>query len=216
MGSGFSGNAYTAHGRLREPEIAAWVAATHGILPSSALFHAVVEKRHLATPDGIGVYARRPRPAVRDQDDEQVVAQHPALLSASGVVAAARARRRAHAGRVGGARRLRPRRRRAAMRVGRARRGRDREARASRDGADRRAAPAHDRWPAAHVERLPAAAPIRASRSAPSPSPTDPRAPSPRRRVALRAVTSRERARRRSVDASSTHIVDSSQRIDYS
>ena len=57
MGSGFSGNAYTAHGRLREPEIAAWVAATHGILPSSALFHAVVEKRHLATPDGIGVYA---------------------------------------------------------------------------------------------------------------------------------------------------------------
>ena len=37
------------------PEIAAWVAATHGILPSSALFHAVVEKRHLATPDGIVV-----------------------------------------------------------------------------------------------------------------------------------------------------------------
>jgi hypothetical protein len=57
MGSGFSGNAYTAHGRLREPEIAAWVAATHGILPSSALFHAVVERRHLATPDGIAVDA---------------------------------------------------------------------------------------------------------------------------------------------------------------
>ncbi|KQP70317.1 recombinase [Microbacterium sp. Leaf288] len=55
LGSGFSGNAYTAHGRAREPEIAAWVAATHGIQPSSALFHAVVEKRHLATPDGIGV-----------------------------------------------------------------------------------------------------------------------------------------------------------------
>ena len=55
MGSGFSGNAYTAHGRLREPEIAAWVAATHGIQPSSALFHAVIEKRHLATPDGIGL-----------------------------------------------------------------------------------------------------------------------------------------------------------------
>ena len=54
-GSRFSGNAYTDHGRRREPEIAAWVAATHGILPSSALFHAVVEKRHLATPDGIGV-----------------------------------------------------------------------------------------------------------------------------------------------------------------
>lgn len=57
MGSGFSGNAYTAHGRLREPEIARWVAATHGIQPSSALFHAVVEKRHLATPDGVVVDA---------------------------------------------------------------------------------------------------------------------------------------------------------------
>ncbi|KAA9107664.1 YqaJ viral recombinase family protein [Microbacterium rhizomatis] len=57
MGSGFSGNAYTDHGRRREPEIASWVAATHGILPSSALFHAVVEKRHLATPDGIVVDA---------------------------------------------------------------------------------------------------------------------------------------------------------------
>lgn len=58
MGSGFSGNAYTAHGRLREPEIARWVAATHGILPSSALFHAEVEKRHLATPDGVMVDAQ--------------------------------------------------------------------------------------------------------------------------------------------------------------
>lgn len=56
-GPGFSGNAYTDHGRRREPEIAAWVAATHGIQPSSALFHAVVEKRHLATPDGIAVDA---------------------------------------------------------------------------------------------------------------------------------------------------------------
>ena len=55
MGSGFSGNAYTAHGRVREPAIAGWVAATHGILPSRALFHAVVEKRHLATPDGVVV-----------------------------------------------------------------------------------------------------------------------------------------------------------------
>jgi hypothetical protein len=53
VGSRFSGNAYTDHGRRREPEIAAWVAATHGILPSSALFHAVDEKRHLATPDGV-------------------------------------------------------------------------------------------------------------------------------------------------------------------
>jgi hypothetical protein len=56
-GAGFSGNAYTAHGRAREPEIAAWVAATHGIRPSSALYHAVVEKRHLATPDGVSVDA---------------------------------------------------------------------------------------------------------------------------------------------------------------
>lgn len=55
LGAGprFAGNAYTDHGRRREPEIAAWVAATHGILPSSALFRAEVESRHLATPDGI-------------------------------------------------------------------------------------------------------------------------------------------------------------------
>lgn len=53
QGSGFSGNAYTDHGRRREPEIARWVAATHGIQPSTALFHAVVEPRHLATPDGL-------------------------------------------------------------------------------------------------------------------------------------------------------------------
>lgn len=56
-GARFGGNAYTDHGRRREPEIAAWVAATHGILPSSALFRAVVEPRHLATPDGICVDA---------------------------------------------------------------------------------------------------------------------------------------------------------------
>ncbi len=56
-GRGFSGNAYTDHGRRREPAIAAWVAATHGVLPSSALFHAEIEKRHLATPDGVAVDA---------------------------------------------------------------------------------------------------------------------------------------------------------------
>ncbi len=33
------------------------MAATHGILPSSALFRAEVEHRHLATPDGIAVDA---------------------------------------------------------------------------------------------------------------------------------------------------------------
>ncbi|WP_188711254.1 YqaJ viral recombinase family protein [Microbacterium faecale] len=53
--SGFSGNAYTDHGRRREPEIAMWVESEHGILPSTALFRADVEKRHLATPDGVGV-----------------------------------------------------------------------------------------------------------------------------------------------------------------
>lgn len=54
-GSGFSGNAFTQHGRSREPEIAAWVAATHGIQPSDLLFHAERDRRHLATPDGLVV-----------------------------------------------------------------------------------------------------------------------------------------------------------------
>jgi hypothetical protein len=53
-GTGFGGNAYTDHGRAREPEIARWVRATHRIEPSTALFHADGEKLHLATPDGIG------------------------------------------------------------------------------------------------------------------------------------------------------------------
>ena len=55
LGAGprFGGNAYTDHGRRREPEIASWVAATHGVHPSSALFRAEQEHRHLATPDGI-------------------------------------------------------------------------------------------------------------------------------------------------------------------
>jgi len=52
-GAHFGGNAYTDHGRRREPEIASWVAGTHGIHPSSALFRAEAEHRHLATPDGI-------------------------------------------------------------------------------------------------------------------------------------------------------------------
>jgi len=53
LGSGFGGNAYTDHGRAREPEIAAWIRAEHGILPSTLLFHAAVDRRHLATPDGV-------------------------------------------------------------------------------------------------------------------------------------------------------------------
>ncbi|WP_036321022.1 YqaJ viral recombinase family protein [Microbacterium indicum] len=51
--SSFGGNAYTDHGRRREPEIAAWVEEHHGIQPSTSLFRAEAEKRHLATPDGI-------------------------------------------------------------------------------------------------------------------------------------------------------------------
>ncbi|MCU1404291.1 MAG: recombinase [Glaciihabitans sp.] len=52
-GSGFGGNAYTDHGRAREPEIARWVLANHGIAPSSTLFHAHGQPLHLATPDGV-------------------------------------------------------------------------------------------------------------------------------------------------------------------
>jgi hypothetical protein len=54
-GTGFGGNVYTQHGRNREPAIASWVAATHGIHPSDALFHAERDRRHLATPDGLGL-----------------------------------------------------------------------------------------------------------------------------------------------------------------
>ena len=53
-GSAFGGNAYTDHGRAREPEIARWVHGEFGISPSDALFHAAGEKQHLATPDGLG------------------------------------------------------------------------------------------------------------------------------------------------------------------
>ncbi|WP_442786467.1 YqaJ viral recombinase family protein [Leifsonia sp. AG29] len=54
-GTGFTGNVFTQHGRSREPEIAGWVAATHGIEPSDALYHAERDRRHLATPDGLVV-----------------------------------------------------------------------------------------------------------------------------------------------------------------
>lgn len=56
-GSGFGGNAYTDHGRAREPEIARWVDGTFGIQASDGLFHAAHDRRHLATPDGVGVSA---------------------------------------------------------------------------------------------------------------------------------------------------------------
>ncbi|CAN5503688.1 hypothetical protein BH10ACT7_BH10ACT7_31060 [soil metagenome] len=56
LGSGFGGNAYTDHGRAREPEIARWVRAQHRIEPSSTLYHAHGQPLHLATPDGVGVH----------------------------------------------------------------------------------------------------------------------------------------------------------------
>ncbi|GAA1449357.1 hypothetical protein GCM10009617_37950 [Leifsonia poae] len=56
-GTGFGGNVFTQYGRAREPEIASWVAATHGIQPSDALYHAEADRRHLATPDGLTVRA---------------------------------------------------------------------------------------------------------------------------------------------------------------
>ena len=52
-GSSFSGNAYTDHGRAREPEIAKWVRSVYGIEPSLDLFHSAHNALHLATPDGI-------------------------------------------------------------------------------------------------------------------------------------------------------------------
>ena len=56
-GSGFGGNAYTDHGRAREPEIARWVERHYGIVSSDALFHAAGQTAHLATPDGLAVAA---------------------------------------------------------------------------------------------------------------------------------------------------------------
>ncbi|MFD2674899.1 YqaJ viral recombinase family protein [Gulosibacter bifidus] len=52
-GGSFQGNAFTEFGRQREPEIAAWVRAEHGIEPCGLLMHAEANKRHLATPDGL-------------------------------------------------------------------------------------------------------------------------------------------------------------------
>ena len=55
FGYGFGGNAYTDHGRAREPEIARWVERHHEIVSSDALFHAAGETEHLATPDGLAL-----------------------------------------------------------------------------------------------------------------------------------------------------------------
>lgn len=56
-GSSFGGNAYTDHGRAREPEIALWVERNFGIVASDALFHAAGQPAHLATPDGLAMAA---------------------------------------------------------------------------------------------------------------------------------------------------------------
>jgi predicted phage-related endonuclease len=53
--STFTGNAFTEHGKAREPIIAEWVRDRTGIEPSSSLFHSEPDTRHLATPDGIGM-----------------------------------------------------------------------------------------------------------------------------------------------------------------
>jgi hypothetical protein len=53
----FGGSRFTDHGRSREPVIADWVRRVHGIEPSSLLFHAASDRRHLATPDGLRVAA---------------------------------------------------------------------------------------------------------------------------------------------------------------
>jgi hypothetical protein len=55
MGTGFGGNAFTDHGRAREPEIARWVRSVYRIEPSDALFHADGQRQHLATPDGVAM-----------------------------------------------------------------------------------------------------------------------------------------------------------------
>ena len=56
-GNGFGGNAYTDHGRAREPEIARWVLGEHAIAPSCEALPRARRPRHLATPDGVAVRA---------------------------------------------------------------------------------------------------------------------------------------------------------------
>jgi YqaJ-like viral recombinase domain len=58
-GTGFGGNAFTDYGREREPAIARWVLANHGIAPSSDLYHAHGQPLHLATPDGLAARGNR-------------------------------------------------------------------------------------------------------------------------------------------------------------
>lgn len=53
-GDPFTGNAYTDWGSEREPIIAASLAG-YGVTPESRVFHAAVNSRHLASPDGLSV-----------------------------------------------------------------------------------------------------------------------------------------------------------------
>lgn len=50
-----SGNQYVEYGNLREPIIAAWIAARFGIPASDALYVNIADPRRLATPDGVEV-----------------------------------------------------------------------------------------------------------------------------------------------------------------
>lgn len=51
-GGHFGGNAFTEYGRRREPVIAEWMRAEHGIGACGLLFRSAEHERHLATPDG--------------------------------------------------------------------------------------------------------------------------------------------------------------------
>jgi hypothetical protein len=49
----FTGNAFTEHGKAREPVLAAWARRHFGLNPSTLLFRSEHNAQHLATPDGM-------------------------------------------------------------------------------------------------------------------------------------------------------------------
>ncbi|HEU0256504.1 MAG TPA: YqaJ viral recombinase family protein [Microbacteriaceae bacterium] len=49
----FTGNAYTEHGKAREPIVAEWARRRYGLNPSTLLFRSETSAEHLATPDGM-------------------------------------------------------------------------------------------------------------------------------------------------------------------
>ena len=136
LGSRFRGNSYTEHGLHAR--------AAHRALGELGLRHAAqrgaVPRRRQSRPPRD---ARRPARAgrhpgaLRDQDHGDQVARHPAALPAAGLVAAVRARCRAHARRLGASRGLRPRARRPRVPLGRPGRERDPPARRPRRGPAR-------------------------------------------------------------------------------